>query len=77
LGPLIDDGSGRCGALQLPFDTPVLLNEACVGLDECLSLGVRPRVVICKHLSVVQPCATVRKICEKCDEPVGCRIKSC
>ena len=36
LGPLIDDGGGLCGPLRLPFDTLVLLNEACVGLDECL-----------------------------------------
>ena len=36
LGPLIDDGGGLCGPLRLPFDTLVLLNEACVALDECL-----------------------------------------
>jgi len=36
LGALIDDGGGLCGPLLLPFDALVLLNEACVALDECL-----------------------------------------
>ena len=70
-------GSSRGVMVRLLFSALVILNEACMGLNECHQLGVGPRVMGRECLTAAYPGVPVGETCEERDEFAGGRVKCC
>jgi hypothetical protein len=68
-------GSIRGVVIRLLFSALIIMEEACMGLNECLQLGVGPRVMGRELLTAAYPDVLVGEACEESDKSAGGRVK--